>query len=277
MKGPPDSGGDRTGETGTTAQVTGTQRITPYRTTLSSQTGLERACNNRDDGTRTSGRGGPWDRRAARVGTSRPRSSSGPHAALTYDSTWALFSLRLHPPSLGAGPVLWPLLFWALPPLAPSPWCLEPTSRSFPRPLTSCLLQGSLLTPVRPSNCSSPKKMPSQATPTTQTPYPFQLSRPVALGLAPELHVLTTDLSSASTLQYRGQENRGQYPSHPPLPSHLEPPAHHPVLSEEVFTGGTTEPGSGHATARETQGHPHSFSLGTNAQSSGAPTARQGW
>ena len=59
--------------TGTTAQVTGTQRITPYRTTLSSQTGLERAFNNRDDGTRTSGRGGPWDGRAARVGMSSPQ------------------------------------------------------------------------------------------------------------------------------------------------------------------------------------------------------------
>ena len=117
--------------------------------------------------------------------------------------------------------------------------------------------------------------MPSQATPTTQTPHPFQLSRPVALGPAPELCVLTTDLSSASTLQDGGQESRGQYPSHPPLPSHLEPPAHHPVLSEEMFTGGTMEPGSERATASETQGHPHSFGLGTNAQNSGDPPARQ--
>ena len=119
--------------------------------------------------------------------------------------------------------------------------------------------------------------MPSQATTTTQTPHHFQLSHPVALVPAPELRVLTTDLSLAPTLQRGAQESRSQCPSHPPLPSHLEPPGHQPVLSEEVFTGGTMEPGNERTPTSETQGHPHSFGLGTNTQSSGAPTARQRW
>ena len=119
--------------------------------------------------------------------------------------------------------------------------------------------------------------MPSQATTTTQTPHHFQLSHPVALVPAPELRVLTTDLSLAPTLQRGAQESRSQCPSHPPLPSHLEPPGHQLVLSEEVFTGGTMEPGNESTPTSETQGHPHSFGLGTNTQSSGAPTARQRW
>lgn len=146
--------------TGTTAQVTGTQRITPYRTTLSSQTGLERACNNRDDGQGPRDVGVRRDGRAARVGTSRPRGSSGPHAALTCDSTWA-----------GPGPS-------SLSGYTPLPWGQGQSSglsslgssssgsrpvvpgaqgTLLPQPLTSCLLQGSL-DPCEAITLQLPKK-----------------------------------------------------------------------------------------------------------------------
>ena len=96
-------------------------------------------------------------RRAATVGTSRPLSSSGPHAALTSDSTWegpGPSSLYGHTPlPWGQG---WSSALSS--PGSSSPGCLEPRAPSFPRPLTSYLLQGSLLTPVRPFKLQLPKK-----------------------------------------------------------------------------------------------------------------------